>query len=90
MICIAGEQIAVTLGPGIFYKSRSKRALAYERYRLDGESVVCERVTPNARSSVAPHVKFLQSWTVDDFASANVPVPAKTSFQEFLREKHKR
>ena len=79
----------MTLGPGIFYKTRSKRALAYERYRLDGDSVVCERVTPNARSPGAPQVKLLQSWTVDEFAAANVPPPAKTSLQEFLREKHK-
>lgn len=79
----------MTLGPGIFYKSRSKRALAYERYRLDGESVVCERVTPHARSSVAPHVKLLQSWTVAEFKVANVPPPAKTSFEELLRERHK-
>ena len=79
----------MTLGPGIFYKTRSPRALAYERYRLDHESVVCERVTPNARSPGAPHVKLLQSWTIDEFVAANVPPPAKTSFQEFLREKHK-
>ena len=79
----------MTLGPCIFYRTRSPRALSYERYRLDGESVVCERVTPNARSSVAPHVKRLQSWTVDEFVVANVPPPAKASFQEFLREKHK-
>ena len=81
--------MAVMLGPGIFYKTRSKRALAYERYRLDGESVVCERVTPNARSPASPQVKPLQSWTVDEFALANVPPPAKTAFQEFLRERHK-
>jgi hypothetical protein len=79
----------VTLGPGIFYKSRSKRALAYERYRLDGESVVCERVTPNARSPGSPQVKLLQSWTIDEFVAANVPPPAKTALQEFLKEKHK-
>jgi hypothetical protein len=81
--------MAVTLGPGIFYKTRSKRALSYERYRLDGESVVCERVTPNARSPGAPQVKLLQSWTVAEFEAANVPPSAKTSLQELLREKHK-
>jgi hypothetical protein len=85
----AQERIAVTLGPGIFYKTRSKRALAYERYRLDGESVVCERITPNARSPGAPQVKPLQSWTVDEFVASDVPPPAKTALQEFLREKHK-
>jgi hypothetical protein len=79
----------VTLGPGIFYKSRSKRALAYERYRLDGQSVVCERVTPNARSPGAPQIKLLQTWTADEFVAANVPPPAKTAFEEFLKEKHK-
>lgn len=79
----------MTLGPGIFYKTRSKRALSYERYRLDGELVVCERVTPNARSPGAPQVKLLQSWTIDEFAAANVPPPAKASFHEFLKEKHK-
>ena len=79
----------MTLGPGIFFKSRSKRALAYERYRLEGESVVCERVTPNARSSAAPQVKHLQSWTVDEFMAANVPPPAKEALQEFLKERHK-
>ena len=81
--------MAVTLGPGIFYKTRSKRALSYERNRLDGESVVCERVTPDARSSGAPHVKLLQSWTVDEFTAANVPQDAKTALQELLRERHK-
>jgi hypothetical protein len=79
----------VTLGPGIFYKTRSKRALSFERYRLDAESVVCERVTPNARSPSAPQVKLLQSWTVDEFAAANVPPDAKSALQEYLREKHK-
>ncbi len=79
----------MTLGPDIFYKKRSPRALAYERYRVDGESVVCERVTPNARSSGAPRIKHLQSWTVHEFATANVPPPAKTSLQEFLKERHK-
>ena len=81
--------MAVTLGPGIFYKTRSKRALSYERYRLDGESVVCERVTPNARSPGAPQVKRLQSWTVDEFTAANVPQDAKMALQELLRERHK-
>ena len=79
----------MTLGPGIFFKSRSSRARPYEQYRLDGEIIVCERITPNARSSGAPHVKPLQSWTLAEFTAANVPAPAKTSFQEFLREKHK-
>ena len=83
------ERMAVTLGPGIFYKSRSSRARPYEQYRLDGESVVCERITPNPRSSGAPHVKRLQSWTVAEFTAANVPPPAKTSFQELLRDRHK-
>jgi hypothetical protein len=83
------ERMAVTLGPGIFYKSRSSRARPYEQYRLDGESVICERITPNPRSSGAPHVKLLQSWTVAEFTAANVPPPAKTSFQELLRERHK-
>ena len=40
----------MTLGPGIFFKARSSRARPYEQYRLNGETVVCERVTPNARS----------------------------------------
>jgi hypothetical protein len=83
------ERMTVTLGPGIFYKTRSSRARPYEQYRLDGESVVCERITPNPRSSGAAHVKRLQSWTVDEFTAANVPPPAKTSFQELLRERHK-
>ncbi len=58
-------------------------------YRLEGESVVCERVTPNARSPSAPQDQALQSWTVDEFAAANVPADAKTGLQEYLREKHK-
>ena len=70
------------LGPGIFYKTRSKRALAYERYRLDGKSVVCERVTPNARSPASPQVKPLQSWTVDEFVLADVPArPPRRRFR---------
>jgi hypothetical protein len=79
----------MTLGPGIFFKTRSSRARPYEQYRLDGESIVCERVTPNARSPSAPQIKPLQSWTVDEFTAANVPAPAKAAFQEYLREKHK-
>jgi hypothetical protein len=79
----------MTLGPGIFFKARSSRARPYEQYRLDGESIVCERVTPNARSPSAPQIKPLQSWTLDEFTAANVPAPAKAAFQEYLREKHK-
>ncbi|MGB7973966.1 MAG: hypothetical protein WCF81_06375 [Roseiarcus sp.] len=79
----------MTLGPDIFFKARSSRARPYEQYRLKGESVVCERVTPNARSPGAPQIKPLQSWTIDEFTAANVPVPAKAALQEYLREKHK-
>ncbi len=79
----------MTLGPGIFYKTRSSRARPYEQYRLDHEFVVNERITPNPRSSGPPHVKLLQSWTVAEFTAANVPPDAKTSFQELLRERRK-
>ena len=81
--------MAVTLGPDIFFKTRSSRARPYEQYRLNGESVVCERVTPNARSPGSPQIKPLQSWTVDEFTAANVPQDAKAALQEYLREKHK-
>ena len=73
--------MVVTLGPGIFFKARSSRARPFEQYRLEGESVVCERVTPNPRSSGAPNIKRLQSWTVDEFTAANVPPDAKTGFR---------
>jgi hypothetical protein len=80
----------MTLGPSIFFKARSSRARPYEQYRLDGESVIVERVTPNARSpGAAPQIKPLQSWTIDEFTAANVPQPAKTALQDYLREKHK-
>jgi hypothetical protein len=79
----------VTLGPDIFFKTRSSRARPYEQYRLEGESVSCERVTPNPRSSGAPNIKRLQSWTVAEFIAANVPPDAKTALQEFLKERHK-
>jgi hypothetical protein len=78
----------VTLGAGIFYRARSTRGRSYEQYRLDGESVVCERLTPNARSSGAPHVKHLQSWTVGEFLIANVLPRAKASLQQLLSERH--
>ena len=81
--------MTVTLGPDIFFKTRSSRARPYEQYRLNGESVVCERVTPNARSPGSPQIKPLQSWTVDEFIAANVPAPAKAALQEYLKEKHK-
>ena len=79
----------MTLGPGIFFKTRSSRARPYEQYRLNGDSVVCERITPNARAPGSPQVKPLQSWRADEFTAANVPAPAKTALQEYLREKHK-
>jgi hypothetical protein len=80
----------MTLGPDIFFKARSSRARPYGQYRLSGESVIVERVTPNARSpGAAPQVKPLQSWTVDEFTAANVPAPAKAAFQDYMREKHK-
>jgi hypothetical protein len=80
----------MTLGPDIFFKARSSRARPYEQYRLNGETVTVERVTPNARSPGAPpQVKPLQSWTIDGFTAANVPEPAKAALQEYLREKHK-
>ena len=82
--------MVVTLGPGIFFKARSSRARPYEQYRLSGETVTVERVTPNARSPGAPpQIKPLQSWTIEGFAAANVPEPAKAALQEYLREKNK-
>jgi hypothetical protein len=81
--------MTVTLGPDIFFKTRSSRARPYEQYRLNGETVACERVTPNARSPGSPQIKRLQSWTIDEFTAANVPAPAKAALQEYLREKHK-
>jgi hypothetical protein len=59
----------------------------YEQYRLDGESVVCERITPNVRSPGAPHVKHLQSWIVAEFLTANVLPLAKASLQQILSER---
>jgi hypothetical protein len=80
----------MTLGPDIFFKARSPRARPYEQYRLSGETVTVERVTPNARSPGAPpQIKPLQSWTIEGFAAANVPEPAKAALQEYLREKNK-
>jgi len=79
----------MTLGPSIFFKGRSSRGRPYEQYRLDGDSVIVERVTPNARSPAAPLIKPLQSWTVDEFTAANVPAPAKTALQDHLKQKHK-
>ena len=79
----------MTLGPDIFFKARSSRARPYEQYRLNGETVLCERVTPNARSPGAQQIKPLQSWTVDEFVAANVPPPAKAALQDYLREKRK-
>ena len=78
----------MTLGPGIFFRTRSTRGRPYEQYRLDGESIVCERIAPNARSSGAPHVKPLQSWTVGEFLIANVLPSAKASLQQILSERH--
>ena len=78
----------MTLGPGIFFRTRSTRGRPYEQYRLDGESIVCERITPNARSSGALHVKTLQSWTVGEFLIANVLPSAKASLQQILSERH--
>jgi hypothetical protein len=80
--------MAVTLGPDIFFKTRSSRSRPFEQYRLTGETVACERVTPNARSPGSPQIKRLQSWTVEEFTAANVPQDAKTALQEYLREKH--
>jgi hypothetical protein len=79
----------VNLGPDIFFKARSSRSRPYEQYRLNGDTVLCERVTPNARSPGAHQIKPLQSWTVDEFAAANVPAPAKTALQDYLREKRR-
>jgi hypothetical protein len=80
----------MTLGQDIFFKARSSRARPYEQYRLSGETVTVERVTPNARSPGAPpQIKPLQSWTIEGFAAANVPEPAKAALQEYLREKNK-
>jgi hypothetical protein len=80
----------MTFDPTIFFKARSSRARPYEQYRLNGDSVVVERVTPNARSPGAPpQVKPLQSWTVEEFKSANVPAPAKAALQDHLKQKHK-
>jgi hypothetical protein len=81
--------MTVTLGPDIFFKTRSSRSRPFEQYRLTGETVACERVTPNARSPGSPQIKRLQSWTVEEFTAANVPQDAKTALQEYLREKHK-
>ena len=52
----------MTLGPGIFYRARGTRGRPSEQYRLDGASVIYERVTPNARSSGAPHVIPKPRW----------------------------
>ncbi len=78
----------MTLGPGIFFRTRSTRGRPYEQYRLDGDAIVCERITPNSRSSGAPHVKPLQSWTVGEFLIANVLPSVKASLQQILSERH--
>jgi hypothetical protein len=87
VVCKPRNSWAVSLVPGIFYRARSTRGRPFEQYRLDGESVIFERVAPNARSSGAPHVKHLQSWTVGDFLIADLLPRAKASLQQILSER---
>ena len=78
----------MTLGPDIFFKTRSSRARPYEQYRLNGESVVCERVTPNVRSP-APHRSSLYSPGQLTGSQPPTCLRRQTALQEYLREKHK-
>ncbi len=78
----------MAVAPQIFYRTRHAPGLPYEQYRWDGEQVICERVTPNATLSEAPHKEFLQQWTGQAFLVANVGTSAKQDFSLIWKEIH--
>jgi hypothetical protein len=80
------EQLAMTVAPQIFYRTRSASDTPYEQYRWDGEHVICERVTPNATLSAAPYKEFVQQWTGEAFLVDNVDTRAKNDFSRIWKE----
>jgi hypothetical protein len=76
----------MTVAPQIFHRIRSAPDTPYEQYRWDGEHVICERVTPNATVSVAPHKEFRQQWTGEAFLVDNVDTRAKKDFSHIWKE----
>jgi hypothetical protein len=84
----ARERLAVTVAPQIFHRTRNAPDTPYEQYRWDGEHVICERVTPNATLSGAPHKEVIQQWTGEAFLVDNVDTFAKKDFSHIWKEIH--
>jgi hypothetical protein len=84
----ARERLAVTVAPQIFHRTRNAPDTPYEQYRWDGEHVICERVTPNATLSGAPHKEVIQQWTGEASLVDNVDTFAKKDFSHIWKEIH--
>jgi hypothetical protein len=82
------EQLAMTVAPQIFYRTRSAPDTPYEQYRWDGEHVIRERVTPNATLSVAPYKEFVEQWTGEAFLADSVNTHARNDFSRIWKEIH--
>ena len=78
----------MTVAPQIFHKTRSAADTPYDQYRWDGERVICERVTPNAALSGAPHKEFAQQWTGEEFLADHVGTRAKSDFSLIWKDFH--
>jgi hypothetical protein len=82
------EQLAMTVAPQIFYRTRSAPDTPYDQYRWDGDHVIRERVTPNATLSVAPDKEFVEQWTGEAFLADSVNTHAKNDFSRIWKEIH--
>jgi hypothetical protein len=78
----------MTFAPQIFHRIRNAPDTPYEQYRWDGEHVICELVTPNAKLSGAPHKEFRQQWTGEGFLVDRVDTRAKREFSRIWKEIH--
>jgi len=70
-----------------FHRTHSKTGEPWDEYRIEGDSVVRERVTPGATISGGVRREIVKTWKKDEVLFSDIDLRAKGTYQKLLGEK---
>jgi hypothetical protein len=75
-------------GPKYFHRTHTKPGKPWHEYREDGDSIVCERVTPGATASGGVRRELVKTWEKDGVLISDIDPRAERAYQKLLEEKN--